>query len=62
MTSFTIQPGKKYNYVLSVTPMLSGQYTGSITFFNESTGEYIWYTVLLETESPKPEKDIELVT
>ena len=35
--------------------MLSGQYTGSITFIDEQTGEYFWYTILVNTESPKAE-------
>jgi len=42
-------------------PMLSGQYNGSITFFEDS-GEYIWYTVVLDTDSPIAEKEVEIST
>jgi hypothetical protein len=61
VTHFKIPPQTKYNYILTVTPMLSGQYIGSITFKSDDN-EYIWYTVLLDTESPRAEKDIELIT
>ena len=44
-----------------MTPVLSGQYTGSITFY-ETPDIYIWYTVLLNTESPKATDTIELST
>jgi hypothetical protein len=59
--SITIKGGKKAKYTLKVTPVLSGQYTGSITFY-ESEDVYIWYTVLLNTESPKSTDTIELTT
>lgn len=39
---------------MQITPLMSGQYTGEITFTNALTGEYIWWTVLLNTESPPP--------
>lgn len=52
LTTLTIQPGKKANYVLSVTPVLSGQYTGSITFTDDD-GRYFWYTVFMNTEAPR---------
>ena len=34
-------------------------YTGSITFY-DSEDRFIWYTVEVRTESPKPEKTLEL--
>lgn len=50
--TLTIGPGKKSTYSLNITPLLSGQYTGSITFTDVQTGEYTWWTALLNTESP----------
>ncbi|KAM3143753.1 Encoded by [Paramecium bursaria] len=61
LTQFTIQPLKKYRYELIVMPMLSGQYNGQITFYEES-GEYVWYTVVLDTDSPQAEKEIDIIT
>ncbi|KAL4498636.1 hypothetical protein ABPG72_019754 [Tetrahymena utriculariae] len=60
-SSLAIKPGKKAKYVLTLNPILSGQYTGSITFY-ENDEKYLWYTVLLNTESPKPDKCIEMST
>lgn len=60
-SQLVIKPGKKAKYVLTLTPVLSGQYTGSITF-TESDEKYLWYTVLLNTESPKADKCIDLAT
>lgn len=57
--SITIPAGKKANYVLSVCPVLSGQYTGSITFTDDQ-GRYLWYTVFLNTESPKSTSTVEI--
>ncbi len=50
---------KKQKYSFSVTPLLSGQYTGSITFI-ENDGSYIWYTVLVNTDSPLPDRVLDL--
>lgn len=58
-SSITIAGGKKANYLLSVCPVLSGQYTGSITFTDEQ-GRYLWYTVFLNTESPKSSQTLEI--
>ncbi|CAD8106047.1 unnamed protein product [Paramecium primaurelia] len=51
--------GKKAIYQLTVQPILSGQYTGSITF-TEENGRYLWYTVFMNTESPKSLQTLEL--
>ena len=60
---FTIAPGKVFKYPLSVTPLLGGLYTGSITFFEEGEkNKYMWYTVLVNTDRPKSEKVIDLNT
>jgi len=60
-STITIGPGKKANYLLSVCPVLSGQYTGSITFTDDQ-GRYLWYTVFLNTESPKSTQTVEIQT
>ena len=60
---FTIAAGKVFKYPLSVTPLLGGLYTGSITFYEEGEkNKYIWYTVLVNTDRPKSEKIFDLIT
>ena len=44
---------------MSITPVLGGVYTGSITFYDQEE-RFIWYTVEVRTDSPRPEKTIEL--
>ncbi|CAD8117028.1 unnamed protein product [Paramecium sonneborni] len=58
-STITVQAGKKAIYQLIVQPVLSGQYTGSITF-TEENGRYLWYTVFMNTESPKSVQTLEL--
>ena len=57
--SFKIKPKESFKYPLSITPILGGVYTGSITFY-DNEDRFIWYTVEVRTESPKPEKTLEL--
>ena len=57
--SLSIAPGKKGVYVLQVYPVLSGQYTGSITFTDDE-GRYLWYTVFLSTDSPKSVQTLDI--
>ena len=62
-TKFTVDAGKIYKYQLTVTPVMGGVYTGSITFFEEQDKhKYIWYTVCINTDKPRSEKTIELST
>lgn len=56
---FTVKPRDSYTYNLSITPILGGVYTGSITFYDNEDW-FIWYTVEVRTESPRPEKTLEL--
>jgi len=44
---------------LSITPLLGGVYTASITF-QDNEGKFQWWTVEVRTDSPKPEQTIEL--
>ena len=56
---FVVKPRDTFIYNLSITPILGGVYTGSITFY-DNEDRFIWYTVEVWTESPKPEKTLEL--
>ena len=56
---FTIPPRSTHDYPLSVTPLLGGVYTASITF-QDSDERFIWYTVEVRTDSPKPESVIDM--
>jgi len=42
--------------------MLCGEYTGSITFYEEDGPQYLWYTVSVVTNYPEPYKTMELTT
>ena len=57
--NFNVKPKDTYYYALSITPILGGVYTGSITFY-DNEDRFIWYTVEVRTESPKPEKSLDL--
>lgn len=63
LSKFTIDPARTFKYSLTVTPVMGGLYTGSITFFEEQDKRrYIWYTVCINTDKPRSEKTIELST
>ncbi|TYZ60320.1 hypothetical protein PybrP1_012273 [[Pythium] brassicae (nom. inval.)] len=47
--------GAAATYELTFSPIVSGTYFGSITFTNEATGEYIWYTIEANVSPPEPE-------
>ncbi|EGR31281.1 hypothetical protein IMG5_114390, partial [Ichthyophthirius multifiliis] len=57
----SVQGKRKAIYLLKIHPVMSGQYTGSVTF-TKPDGTYIWWTVLLNTQSPNADKVIDLVT
>jgi len=46
-------------YDLEITPLLGGVYTASITFQDQDE-RFVWWTVEVKTESPKPEAVIDL--
>jgi len=56
---FTIEPRKSFDYPLSITPLLGGVYTASITF-QDNEDRFIWWTVEVRTDSPKPEAVIDM--
>lgn len=63
VTKFTVDAGKVYKYNLTVTPVMGGVYTGSLTFFEEhDKHRYIWYTVCINTDKPRCEKTFDLST
>ncbi|RLN56143.1 hypothetical protein BBJ29_005156 [Phytophthora kernoviae] len=47
-------------YPLTFSPLVSGSYFGSITFTNEATNEYLWYTVEASVSPPEPETTLEM--
>jgi hypothetical protein len=56
---FTIKPKSSYDYQLNITPLLGGVYTASITF-QDNEERFIWWTVEVRTDSPKPESNIDM--
>lgn len=48
----TIPSGGKEKFEFTVQPMLCGEYTGSITFYEEEGPQYIWYTISIVTNYP----------
>ena len=46
-------------YDLAVTPLLGGVYTASITFQDDQE-RFMWWTVEVRTDSPRPEAMIDL--
>jgi hypothetical protein len=56
---FVIAPKESYTYELAVTPLLGGVYTASITFQDDEE-KFLWWTVEVRTDSPKPEAVIDL--
>jgi hypothetical protein len=47
-------------YPLTFSPLVSGSYFGSVTFTNEATSEYLWYTVEASVSPPEPETTLEM--
>lgn len=52
--------GAGVKYPLTFSPLVSGTYFGSITFTNEATKEYIWYTIEANVSPPEPESTLEM--
>lgn len=57
--SFSVPVNKVGKYRMQITPNLGGVFTGSITF-KDQRGAYYWWTVEIQTESPKAEKSFDL--
>jgi hypothetical protein len=57
--NFKVKARETYKYAMSITPILGGVYTGSITFY-DNEDRFIWYTVEVRTDSPRPEKCLDL--
>ena len=60
LPSIEVGEGETGDYELTFHPLLGGTYSGSITFKNQRTGHFVWYTVSLEVESPEAEDTLEL--
>jgi hypothetical protein len=56
---FVVKSRSSYNYELAITPLLGGVYTASITF-QDAEERFMWWTVEVRTDSPKPEAVIDL--
>jgi len=56
---FQVKPRQTYSYDLAITPLLGGVYTASITF-QDSEKRFMWWTVEVRTDSPRPEATIDL--
>ena len=56
---FILKPKETYKYELAITPLLGGVYTASITF-QDNEERFLWWTVEVRTDSPKPESSIDL--
>lgn len=56
---FQIKPKDSYKYELAITPLLGGVYTASITF-QDNEERFMWWTVEVRTDSPKPERTVDL--
>lgn len=57
---FTVKKKSYYSYKLMMTPSLGGIYAGSITFTNEETGNYIWYSLEMEAKGLRNIADYEV--
>lgn len=53
---------RSVKYPLTFSPLVSGSYFGSVTFINETTKEYLWYTVEASVSPPAPENTLEMHT
>jgi hypothetical protein len=57
--TFSIKPKQSFEYPLRITPLLGGVYTASITF-QDNEEKFIWWTVEVRTDSPRPEATIDM--
>jgi len=56
---FQVKAKQSYSYDLAITPLLGGVYTASITF-QDNEERFMWWTVEVRTDSPRPEATIDL--
>lgn len=61
-SSLFIERGKSAEFTLSVSPSTSGEHTGSITFTDPHTGEYIWHLLQIKAKRPPAEGHFEIVS
>lgn len=53
-SNFEVPANSTSNYELSLYPLQSGTYTGSVTFY-DSQNRFYWYTIEVQAQSPEPE-------
>jgi hypothetical protein len=56
----TITTGESNAYTMNVNPQTGGNFSGQITFTDEKTGMYVWYTVELVITAPAAEAEISI--
>ena len=54
-----VKPKDVLKYDLAITPLLGGVYTASITFIDNEE-RFMWWTVEVRTDSPRPERTIDI--
>lgn len=60
LPKFTVKPLSSFDYEIKTRPLLGKTYFGKITFTNESTKTYIWYTIKIEATSQYNVKELEM--
>lgn len=55
-----VSPGASEPYKVSFVPTFSGVHTGTITFTNAETGQYVWFTLECHVSDPPEVGDIEV--
>jgi hypothetical protein len=55
-----IPAGSREKLSFEVTPILCGEYTGSITLFEDDGPQYIWYTISVTTNYPQTFKSLSI--
>ncbi|CAE7861043.1 CFAP47, partial [Symbiodinium sp. KB8] len=59
-SSIVVGPKTSKDYTLTMTPQLGGTYAGKVTFLDEATGHYQYYTIELEAAAPEPEGTLDI--
>lgn len=60
LSRFVVRPQTSYPYDFNVKPLLGKIYFGKITFMDEKSGNYIWYTIKIEAKSQYQAQTIEM--
>ena len=58
--NFVIKAGKTANYQIQISPTLGGVYAGCVTFTDQATQRYIWYSMELESKGQSNVQSFEI--